>query len=109
MCSLDHMLLVKDLVEIQHRQYTQNQEYMDRYMLENWADVEHELLRERGLWGPIVGSRLDKWMLDMTEGNNMCGERIRLHSRVTTVVAHAHTYARTQSHTHTHTHTHIVR
>jgi hypothetical protein len=30
--------------------------------------MEHELLRERGLWGPIVGSRLDKWMLDMTEG-----------------------------------------
>ena len=68
MCSLDHMLLVKDLVEIQHRQYLQNQEYMDRYLLEEWADMEHELLRERGLWGPIVGSRLDKWMLDMTEG-----------------------------------------
>lgn len=68
MCSLDHMLLVKDLVEIQHRQYVQNQEYMDRYLLEKWEDMEHELLRERGLWGPIVGSRLDKWMLDMTEG-----------------------------------------
>ena len=25
-------------------------------------------MRERGLWGPPVGSNLDKWMLDMTEG-----------------------------------------
>ncbi|XP_052816149.1 WD repeat and FYVE domain-containing protein 3-like isoform X4 [Mya arenaria] len=68
MCSLDHMLLVKDLVEIQARQREQTAEYMGRYLQEQWDTVEHELLRERGLWGPIVGSRLDKWMLDMTEG-----------------------------------------
>ena len=42
---------------------------MGRYLEEDWTQIEHELLRERGLWGPNVGSRLDKWMLDMTEGN----------------------------------------
>ncbi|KAL4240237.1 WD repeat and FYVE domain-containing protein 3 [Mactra antiquata] len=68
MWTLDHLLLVKDLVELQHRQYLQTQDYMDRYLTEEWTQMEHELLRERGLWGPIVGSRLDKWMLDMTEG-----------------------------------------
>lgn len=30
--------------------------------------MENELLRERGLWGPPLGSWLDKWMLDMVEG-----------------------------------------
>ena len=68
MWTFDHILLVKDLVELQHKQYLQNQAHMDKYMVEVWAQMEHELLRERGLWGPIVGSRLDKWMLDMTEG-----------------------------------------
>ena len=41
---------------------------MSRYLEEDWALIEQELLRERGLWGPNVGSRLDKWQLDMTEG-----------------------------------------
>lgn len=41
---------------------------MERYLLEEWTLRETDLLRERGLWGPPVGSRLRKWMLDMTEG-----------------------------------------
>jgi len=36
--------------------------------MEEWAQTEMELMRERGIWGPPVGSDLDKWMLDMTEG-----------------------------------------
>ena len=36
--------------------------------MEEWAQTETELMRERGIWGPTVGSDLDKWMLDMTEG-----------------------------------------
>lgn len=36
--------------------------------MEEWAQTETELMRERGIWGPPVGSDLDKWMLDMTEG-----------------------------------------
>lgn len=46
----------------------QAQEHMERYLLEEWTLRETDLLRERGLWGPPVGSRLRKWMLDMTEG-----------------------------------------
>ena len=68
MWTLDHVLLVKDLVLLHHRQYLHNQEHMDRYCREEWTQMEHQLLRERGLWGPIVGLRLDKWMADMTEG-----------------------------------------
>lgn len=37
-------------------------------MTEEWCQIECELLRERGLWGPPIGSHLDKWMLEMTEG-----------------------------------------
>jgi len=41
---------------------------MSEYTMEDWLKMERELTRERGLWGPPVGSELDKWMLDMTEG-----------------------------------------
>jgi hypothetical protein len=41
---------------------------MERYLVEEWTQTERELLREKGLWGPYLGSRFDKWMLDMTEG-----------------------------------------
>ena len=41
---------------------------MEKYLLDKWTETEKELMRERGLWGPPVGSELDKWMLDMTEG-----------------------------------------
>ena len=41
---------------------------MEKYLLEDWTALETELLRERGLWGPPVGSDLDKWQLDNTEG-----------------------------------------
>ena len=41
---------------------------MEKYLLEDWSGLETELLRERGLWGPPVGSDLDKWQLDSTEG-----------------------------------------
>ncbi|PNI83103.1 WDFY3 isoform 3 [Pan troglodytes] len=39
-----------------------------KYVTEEWCQIECELLRERGLWGPPIGSHLDKWMLEMTEG-----------------------------------------
>ena len=41
---------------------------METYLLEGWRAIEAELMRERGLWGPPVGSELDKWVLDLTEG-----------------------------------------
>ncbi|GIX85508.1 WD repeat and FYVE domain-containing protein 3 [Caerostris extrusa] len=39
-----------------------------KYVFNEWLQTEAELTRERALWGPPVGSKLDKWMLDMTEG-----------------------------------------
>lgn len=51
---------------------------MERYLLEEWTLRETDLLRERGLWGPPVGSRLRKWMLDMTEGTDCQISKINL-------------------------------
>lgn len=41
---------------------------MISYVWESWQRCERELTRERGLWGPLKGSHLDKWILDATEG-----------------------------------------
>lgn len=38
-----------------------------QWCLDEWHSVEQELTRERGLWGPDLGSSLDKWRLDTTE------------------------------------------
>ena len=38
------------------------------YIAEEWEQMETELTRERGLWGPPCGSALDKLLLDITEG-----------------------------------------
>ncbi|KAF6208268.1 hypothetical protein GE061_016722 [Apolygus lucorum] len=62
------VVLVKELVDVQAKQHAHNQDYMERYVLEEWLQIEAELTRERALWGPFFPSRLDKWMLDMTEG-----------------------------------------
>ena len=66
--TLTHMAVVRDLVQLQYQQYLQGNEHMERYLVEEWTQSERELLREKGLWGPYLGSRFDKWMLDMTEG-----------------------------------------
>ena len=46
-------------------------EYKLRFTASEWARIEHELTRERGLWGPEKPSFLDKWMLDSVEGKCM--------------------------------------
>ncbi|KAG8134353.1 hypothetical protein E2320_007466, partial [Naja naja] len=51
-----------------HNLSTQRQQNALKYVTEEWSQIEYELLRERGLWGPPIGSHLDKWMLEMTEG-----------------------------------------
>ncbi|EPY77187.1 WD repeat and FYVE domain-containing protein 3 isoform 1 [Camelus ferus] len=51
-----------------HSLSTQRQQNALKYVTEEWCQIEYELLRERGLWGPPIGSHLDKWMLEMTEG-----------------------------------------
>ena len=43
-----------------------------RFTASEWARIEHELTRERGLWGPDKPSFLDKWMLDSVEGTVHC-------------------------------------
>ncbi|XP_072479062.1 WD repeat and FYVE domain-containing protein 3 isoform X2 [Notamacropus eugenii] len=63
-----HIAVVRDLVDTQYKEYQERQQNALKYVTEEWGQIEYELLRERGLWGPPIGSHLDKWMLEMTEG-----------------------------------------
>ncbi|CAL9708759.1 unnamed protein product [Knipowitschia caucasica] len=63
-----HIAVVKDLVAMQYKEHTERQQNTLKYVTEDWASKEYELLRERGLWGPPIGSQLDKFVLEMTEG-----------------------------------------
>uniref|UniRef100_A0A803T4Q8 WD repeat and FYVE domain containing 3 n=1 Tax=Anolis carolinensis TaxID=28377 RepID=A0A803T4Q8_ANOCA len=63
-----HVAVVRDLVDMQYKEYQERQQNALKYVTEEWSQIEYELLRERGLWGPPIGSHLDKWMLEMTEG-----------------------------------------
>ena len=65
-----HISLVKDLWEMRCAQYNHMSQHTQRYVLQDWIQSEGELTRERGLWGPVRGSILDKWTLDSTEGPN---------------------------------------
>ena len=47
---------------------TQSQQHLHVYIAEEWEQMETELTRERGLWGPPCSSILDKWLQDVTEG-----------------------------------------
>ncbi|KAG8229679.1 hypothetical protein J437_LFUL010268 [Ladona fulva] len=66
--TLAHVALVRELAESQLRHHARVTQHEQKFVLDEWLNTEAELTRERGLWGPVVGSRLDKWMLDMTEG-----------------------------------------
>ncbi|CAL1540510.1 unnamed protein product [Lymnaea stagnalis] len=66
--TITHVVLVKNVVLFQHGQYVQSQKHLEKYLLDDWNQVEKELLRVRSLWGPQTGSRLDKMVLDVTEG-----------------------------------------
>ncbi|XP_025205063.1 WD repeat and FYVE domain-containing protein 3 [Melanaphis sacchari] len=59
---------VCELVSMQMVRETQHQSFTVRYVLDQWYLIEQELTRERGLWGPFTSCKLDKWILDMTEG-----------------------------------------
>ncbi|XP_014401475.1 PREDICTED: WD repeat and FYVE domain-containing protein 3 isoform X5 [Myotis brandtii] len=63
-----HIAVVRDLVDTQYKEHQERQQNALKYVTEEWSQIEYELLRERGLWGPPIGSHLDKWMLEMTEG-----------------------------------------
>ncbi|CAJ0916575.1 unnamed protein product [Ranitomeya imitator] len=63
-----HIAVVRDLVDMQYKENQERQQNALKYVIEEWNQIEYELLRERGLWGPPIGSHLDKWLLEMTEG-----------------------------------------
>ncbi|KAG7214328.1 hypothetical protein INR49_023145 [Caranx melampygus] len=63
-----HIAVVRDLVAMQYKEHQERQQNALKYVTEEWASIEYELLRERGLWGPPIGSHLDKFVLEMTEG-----------------------------------------
>ena len=51
--------------------FFQNYQLISKSVAEEWALMETDLTRERGLWGPASSSQLDKWALDMVEGNSV--------------------------------------
>lgn len=72
-----HVNLIKELSRLRCQQFQLMHEHVQKYCMEEWKNIESELLRERGLWGPENESRLDKWMLDNTEGNQIKGNQIK--------------------------------
>uniref|UniRef100_A0A1A9X279 WD repeat and FYVE domain-containing protein 3 n=1 Tax=Glossina brevipalpis TaxID=37001 RepID=A0A1A9X279_9MUSC len=67
-CTSVHVQLIKDLWELRCKQYIQMLQHTQRYVYQDWIQSETELTRERGLWGSEGNSKLDKWILDTTEG-----------------------------------------
>uniref|UniRef100_A0A5S6QX43 WD repeat and FYVE domain-containing protein 3 n=1 Tax=Trichuris muris TaxID=70415 RepID=A0A5S6QX43_TRIMR len=63
-----HISLVYQLFELRHTRYLQWHQHTEKWCLEEWAQLKQDLTRQRGLWGPRHPSRLDKYMLDSTEG-----------------------------------------
>ncbi|KHN83531.1 WD repeat and FYVE domain-containing protein 3 [Toxocara canis] len=63
-----HTSLIRELVRAQCVRYHEWHSHVQKWCLQEWHALETELTRERGLWGPQVGSPLDKFALDTTEG-----------------------------------------
>ena len=66
--TLDHICIVREVVEQSHKNRLHTEQHMLKYLEEEWLSTESQLTQERGLWGPARESPLTKWMLDMTEG-----------------------------------------
>ncbi|XP_078381850.1 WD repeat and FYVE domain-containing protein 3-like isoform X3 [Oculina patagonica] len=65
---MKHTKVVRDLVRLHHKNHLQNYQLISKSVAEEWALMDADLTRERGLWGPPSSSQLDKWALDMVEG-----------------------------------------
>lgn len=65
---MQHTKVVRDLVRLHHKNHLQNYQLISKSVAEEWALMDADLTRERGLWGPPCSSQLDKWALDMVEG-----------------------------------------
>ncbi|EPB75242.1 hypothetical protein ANCCEY_05641 [Ancylostoma ceylanicum] len=63
-----HVSLVKELVVAQATRYHEWHAHAKKWSLHEWHQLEAELTRERGIWGPEKASVLDKYKLDTTEG-----------------------------------------
>jgi WD repeat and FYVE domain-containing protein 3 len=63
-----HISLLRELVRSQCQRYHEWHAHVRKWCMQEWHSAEAELTRERGLWGPDRGSRLDKFQLDVTEG-----------------------------------------
>lgn len=59
-CAEQHIGLVKALVDVRRRDISQLMLHIQRIVYEEWLETETELTRERGLWGPPIGSRYGK-------------------------------------------------
>ena len=66
--TLNHISIVKEVVEQHYRNRSQTDEHMLDYMEEQWLATEASLTQERGLWGPFNENPLTKWQVDLTEG-----------------------------------------
>lgn len=73
-----HTNIIKEFVEYQMKQKRIFDYHLKKYILNDWLNYEYEFLtRENAIWGPSHGSkRLDKWMLDMTEGPNRMRKKL---------------------------------
>lgn len=63
-----HLIMLKEQVDTQWKNHQVTQQQNDKYISENWKKIESQLISERGIWSPIIGTKLAKWMLEMTEG-----------------------------------------
>uniref|UniRef100_A0A4Y0BJI3 DUF4704 domain-containing protein n=1 Tax=Anopheles funestus TaxID=62324 RepID=A0A4Y0BJI3_ANOFN len=62
------ILLVKDFWNYYLTQQENSYMHNKRYVHQDWLQVEAELIRERGIWGPECCADFTKWTLDSTEG-----------------------------------------
>ena len=66
--SIDLFCLLFHLCVYNTHKHLQDREKRFWFTRSEWSRIEHELTRERGLWGPESPSKVDKWMLDIVEG-----------------------------------------
>jgi hypothetical protein len=74
--TLNHIAIVKEVVEQHYRSRSQTDQHMLKYTQELWLATESNLTQERGLWGPFNENPLTKWHVDLTEGPSRMRKRL---------------------------------
>ncbi|KAA3679441.1 WD repeat and FYVE domain-containing protein 3 [Paragonimus westermani] len=67
-CMPQQLTHLRELMEQQRKRHHRNMTFVQCRLEVEWDQVERELTRERGLWGPTNPDRLTRWKLDPTEG-----------------------------------------